>query len=61
MKKEINDIIKVSILADQLLQGVKVVEWMNSPNEHIFNDTPVEICLRGDGDILIEYLERILP
>lgn len=31
--------------------------WFNSPQEFLFNNAPASVCIRGDGDELINWLK----
>jgi hypothetical protein len=59
----LDDLMEVNTLACMLLtydnpdatvEDVK--DWMTSSNEFLFDDTPLEVCMRGDADTLIEWL-----
>lgn len=39
----------------------KAREWMVSPNAYFFGQTPVDVCLQGDGQGVIELLQRHHP
>lgn len=32
--------------------------WLMSPNTLIFGDSPFEVCMRGEGEKLVEWLEE---
>ena len=38
----------------------KALRWFQTPNNFLFGDTPFEVCIRGDGKLLIEWLLRRL-
>lgn len=36
-------------------------KWLLTPNEFLFGDTPFEVCMRGDGESLVQWLRNKLP
>jgi hypothetical protein len=36
------------------------ISWMMAPNTSLFGDSPFIVCLRGEGDKLIEWLNQRL-
>ena len=59
----LEDLIRVTTLAHMLLsyQETTTIEdvkkWMTEPNEFLFKSTPLEVCMRGDANSLIKWLE----
>lgn len=58
LEKKIIDFVMAGDLAFELLNKNKneTIIWLTSPNAEFFGDSPFEICLRGDGRKLIEWL-----
>ena len=58
LTKKIMEFIVSADLAFELLGENKkeTLLWLSSPNTAFFGDTPLEICLRGEGRRLIEWL-----
>lgn len=64
LMKRINRVVVATDLAFELLDHdfVETRSWLMSPNSMMFGDTPFEVCMRGDGDVLIGWLkERLTP
>ena len=65
MKKELeiqNQLIEainltLELFKDDTIAGVK---WFQSPNDYLFGATPFEVCLRGDGEGLLNFLKAKL-
>lgn len=38
----------------------ETVTWLMSPNSTLFGDSPFEVCMRGDGSKLIQWLSERL-
>lgn len=61
--ENLEDVIKVTILVHMLLSYRReatiedVRKYMVKPNELLFKATPLEVCMRGDADSLIKWLE----
>ena len=55
---ELIDVAEVAILAGELFKNDTdaAKAWMNESNELLFNDTPYELCLRGEAGFLINWL-----
>jgi hypothetical protein len=43
-------------LLDRNLEETK--KWMMVPNTVVFGDSPFEVCMRGEGETLIEWLKE---
>lgn len=58
LERKIIDFVVVGDLVYELMNGnmKEVVVWLTSPNLDFFGDSPFEICLRGDGKKIIEWL-----
>ena len=58
LEKKIIDFVIAGDLAFELLNQNKneTLIWLTSPNAEFFGDSPFEICLRGDGKKIIEWL-----
>ena len=58
LERKIIDFVVVGDLAYELLEGneKEIVVWLTSPNLEFFGDSPFEICLRGDGKKVIDWL-----
>ena len=58
LERKIIDFVVVGDLVYELMDGnmKEVVVWLTSPNLEFFGDSPFEICLRGDGKKIIEWL-----
>jgi len=46
-------------LALELFDGDKenAINWFNSPNTLLFGEAPFEVCMRGEGKLLIKWLK----
>jgi len=61
LKKFIIPFVMASDLAADIFQDKeKAKSWMLSPNEYFSGDAPYEVCLGGDGKIVIDLLMRHL-
>ena len=58
IKERILHLIIVADIAFELFDSNKseVAKWLTTPNTHFFDSSPVEVCFRGDGKTLIEWL-----
>ena len=58
LRKGIEQIVVATDLTVELFQGDvdKAINWFITPNEFTVGDSPFEVCLRGDGDFLINWL-----
>ena len=58
LERKIIDFVVVGDLVYELMKGnmKEVVIWLTSPNIELFGDSPFEICLRGDGKKVMEWL-----
>ena len=58
LKKGIEQVVIATDLTVELFQGdvEKAVGWFITANEFTDWDSPFEVCLRGDGDFLINWL-----
>lgn len=58
LEKKVVDFVIAGDLAFELLNQNKneTLIWLTSPNAEFFGDSPFEICLRGDGKKIIEWL-----
>lgn len=58
LERKITGFVVVGDLAYELLEGnlKEVVIWLTSSNLEFFGDSPFDICLRGDGKKIIEWL-----
>ncbi len=58
LEKKIREFVLVGDLAFDLLNQNKneTIIWLSSPNTEFFGDSPFEICLRGDGKKIIQWL-----
>ncbi len=58
LEKKVVDFVIAGDLAFELLNQNKneTLIWLASPNAEFFGDSPFEICLRGDGKKIIEWL-----
>ncbi len=58
LERKIIDFVVVGDLVYELMKGdmKEVVIWLTSPNIELFGDSPFEICLRGDGRKVMEWL-----
>jgi len=43
----------------ELFEGDKenAINWFNSPNTLLFGESPFEVCIRGEGKLLIKWLK----
>jgi hypothetical protein len=58
----LGDLIEASVLMSKLGKNeLEVREMMQSAQDFLHDDTPVEVCLRGDGRSLIEWLKERIP
>ena len=58
LKKGIEQVVIATDLTVELFQGdvEKAVGWFITPNDFTAGDSPFDVCLRGDGDFLINWL-----
>lgn len=58
LAKKIVDLVIVGDLVFDLFGGKidQTIMWLTEPNMDFFGDSPFDICLRGDGKKLIEWL-----
>ena len=58
LARKIIDFVVVGDLVYDLFGGdiEQTIIWLTEPNIDFFGDSPFEICLRGDGKKLIEWL-----
>lgn len=56
------DVALATQMVSRLLGGdfAKVRAWMLAPNTALFEDSPMDVCLRGDGELLLSYLAKHL-
>ena len=60
--KSIYSLVAATDLAYELFQENEedTKSWLMAPNSLLFGDTPFMVCLRGEGDKLIEWLNQRL-
>ena len=58
LKEGIEQVVIATDLTIELFQNdvEKALQWFLAPNEFTDWDTPFEVCLRGDGEFLINWL-----
>ena len=58
LRKGIEQVVIATDLTVELFQGdvEKAVGWFITPNDFTAGDSPFDVCLRGDGDFLINWL-----
>ena len=58
-RKILMHLVEASALVSKLYKGDtrKVKLWMNAPNSTFFQDSPLEVILRGDGRGVIKWLK----
>ena len=58
LKERILAIVAVTDVAFQLFgkNPEETAKWLTTPNILLFGKSPFEICLRGDGNVLIKWL-----
>jgi hypothetical protein len=61
MKMKMIPVIQVADLAHELFKNDDLTKrWILSPNSYFFGKSPLEVCLIGEGSILINFLNRKL-
>lgn len=59
LKKGVLQVVIGTDLTLELFQGDKenAINWFNSPNTLLFGESPFEVCIRGEGKLLINWLK----
>ena len=60
VQKAVFDLMIATDIAHSLVGGntEETKKWLVTPNLAFFGDTPFRICLRGDGQTLIDWLKQ---
>lgn len=58
IRERILHLVIVADIAYNLFESDKlqVAKWLTTPNTHFFGSSPIEVCFRGDGKTLIEWI-----
>ena len=57
MKRIVELVMATDLVFDLFKQSIaETRKWMMVPNTITFGDSPFEVCMRGDGKILIDWL-----
>jgi uncharacterized protein (DUF2384 family) len=60
-KAPLKKFVQVADLVQELLKDEEATKkWLMEPNDYFFGNTPLEVCLRGDGQLLVDYLLKKL-
>jgi hypothetical protein len=59
--KRINDLVRATALACELMPPKEVPQWMSSSHREFFYSSPVEVVLRGQGAELLGWLTERAP
>lgn len=61
LKNIISLVIATDVAFELFNHSAKETEvWLMAPNTILFGDSPFEVCMRGEGDKLIEWLNKRL-
>lgn len=52
----INLVMATDLVYELMGNDQKAIEWLIAPNTHLFGDSPLEVIMRDEGDVIISWL-----
>jgi len=62
LRSRVIHLVMATDLAFELLgkNEEKTLNWLNTPNTFLFGDSPLEVIMRDEGDVIIQWLHERL-
>lgn len=69
IEKGLRDLVACILLAKEMLdvappgspeRKLYIDDWLLEGKDYLFGSSPLDVCLRGDGHILVEFLRKKL-